>query len=103
MARARRAGPIGVAAAGDGRTDGAVAADGAARRAGETHWMTPQEKLLQLASPFINYLLPLDIISAALVFGAVALGVATVSDHVAPHAIRPSRCLRSCTWRSRLI
>jgi len=36
-----------------------------------THWMTLQEKLLQLASPFINYLLPLDIISSGLVAGAV--------------------------------
>ena len=54
---------------------------------GETHWMTPQEKLLQLASPFINYLLPLDLISAALVFGAVALGVATSRIALAPRAI----------------
>ena len=53
----------------------------------ETHWMTPQEKLLQLASPFINYVLPLDLISAALIFGAVALGVATSRIVVAPRAI----------------
>ena len=54
---------------------------------GETHWMTPQEKLLQLASPFINYLLPLDLVSAALVFGAVAFGVATSRVVLAPRAI----------------
>jgi hypothetical protein len=53
----------------------------------ETHWMTPREKLLQLASPFINYLLPLDLISAALVFGAVALGVATARIALAPRAV----------------
>ena len=40
-----------------------------------------------MASPFINYLLPLDIFSAALVFGAVALGVATPRIVVAPRAI----------------
>ena len=43
--------------------------------------------LLQLASPFINYVLPLDLISAAVVFGAVVLGVATARIVVAPRAI----------------
>jgi len=52
-----------------------------------THWMTLQEKLLQLASPFINYLLPLDIISAGLVAGAVVAGVITRRIAVAPRAI----------------
>ena len=60
----------------------------------ETHWMTPQEKLLQLASPFINYVLPLDLISAALVFGGVALGIATARIVVAPRAIAGRR--RAC-------
>jgi hypothetical protein len=54
---------------------------------GETHWMTPQEKFLQLSSPFINYVLPLDLISAALIFGAVTLGVATSRITLAPRAI----------------
>ena len=61
---------------------------------GETHWMTPQEKLLQLASPFINYLLPLDLISAALVFGAVAAGRRHLLDRTcaARHRGRRSAC-----------
>ena len=39
-------------------------------------WMNPQEKLIQLASPFINYLFPLDMFTAALLYGGVALGIA---------------------------
>ncbi|HET7879939.1 MAG TPA: hypothetical protein VFL55_03570 [Acetobacteraceae bacterium] len=41
----------------------------------QTHWMTPQEKLLQLVSPFINYLLPLDVGSAVLVASGVAIAI----------------------------
>ena len=41
-----------------------------------THWMSPHDKLVQAASPFINYLFPLDVITAVLVYGGVALGVA---------------------------
>ena len=61
----------------------------------ETHWMTPQEKLLQLASPFINYLLPLDLISAALVVRRCGAGRRDLpGSRVAPRAIRGRR--RAC-------
>jgi hypothetical protein len=51
------------------------------------HWMTPQEKLIQLASPFINYSFPLDMITAALLYGGVVLGVALGWLAVAPRAV----------------
>jgi hypothetical protein len=50
------------------------------------HWMNPQEKLVQAASPFVNYLFPLDMVSAALVYGGVALGVAVGWFVLAPRA-----------------
>jgi hypothetical protein len=52
-----------------------------------THWMNPQEKLVQAASPFVNYRFPLDMISAALVYGGVALGVAVGWLVLAPRAV----------------
>lgn len=52
-----------------------------------THWMSPHDKLVQAASPFINYLFPLDMISAVLVYGGVALGVAAGWLALAPRAI----------------
>ena len=52
-----------------------------------THWMSPHDKLVQAASPFINYLFPLDMISAVLVFGGVTLGVAVGWFVLAPQAI----------------
>jgi hypothetical protein len=50
------------------------------------HWMKPQEKLVQAASPFVNYLFPLDMVSAVLVYGGVALGVAAGWFALAPRA-----------------
>jgi hypothetical protein len=55
-------------------------------QAAATHWMNPQEKLVQAASPFINYVFPLDMISAVLVCGGVALGVAVGWLALAPTA-----------------
>jgi hypothetical protein len=49
-------------------------------------WMNPQEKLIQLASPFINYSFPLDVITAALLYGGVVLGVALGWLALAPRA-----------------
>ena len=51
-----------------------------------THWMNPHEKLLQAASPFINYLLPLDVTTAVLVYGGVTLGIAAGRLVLAPRA-----------------
>jgi hypothetical protein len=48
--------------------------------------MTPHDKFVQLASPFINYLFSLDVASAALVYGGVALGVASGWLTLAPPA-----------------
>jgi hypothetical protein len=50
------------------------------------HWMSPQEKLVQVASPFVNYLFSLDIVSAVVVYGGVALGVAAGWLALAPRA-----------------
>ena len=52
-----------------------------------TFWMSPHEKLVQAASPFINYIFPLDVVSAALVYGGVALGVAAGCLAIAPRAV----------------
>jgi hypothetical protein len=52
-----------------------------------THWMNPHEKLVQAASPFINYRFTLDMVSAVLVYGGVALGIATGRLVLAPRAI----------------
>lgn len=53
---------------------------------GPLDWMSPQEKLIQFASPFINYSFPLDMITAALLYGGVALGVALGLLALAPRA-----------------
>ncbi len=50
------------------------------------HWMNPQEKLIQLASPFINYSFPLDMVTAAILYGGVVLGVALGWLALAPRA-----------------
>ena len=52
-----------------------------------THWMSPQEKLIQAASPFINYLFALDMLSAVLVYGGVALGIVAGWLMLAPRAV----------------
>jgi len=41
----------------------------------EAFWLDPDEKLLQLVSPLTNYLLPLDIGSAVLLAGGVAIAI----------------------------
>jgi hypothetical protein len=51
------------------------------------HWMNLHDKLVQTASPFVNYVFPLDMISAALVYGAVAIGIATGWLVLAPQAV----------------
>jgi hypothetical protein len=51
------------------------------------NWTDAQAKLVQIASPFINYLFPLDAISATLVYGGVTLGVATGWLVLAPRAM----------------
>jgi hypothetical protein len=52
-----------------------------------THWMDLHDKLIQIASPFINYRITLDVITAALVYGGIAIGVACGSFVLAPRAI----------------
>ena len=52
-----------------------------------THWMTPHEKLVQVASPFINYVFPLDIVTAVLIYGGVALAIAAGWFVLAPRAV----------------
>jgi hypothetical protein len=52
-----------------------------------TYWMTPLEKLVQAASPFVNYYFAFDMASAALIYSGVALGVATGLLTIAPRAI----------------
>ena len=52
-----------------------------------THWMSPQDKLIQAASPFINYLFALDMLSAVLVYGGVALGIVAGWLMLAPRAV----------------
>lgn len=39
------------------------------------HFLDPHEKLVQMASPFINYFFSLDMITAVVMFGGVALGL----------------------------
>jgi hypothetical protein len=51
------------------------------------HWMNLHDKLVQVASPFINYLFPLDMLSAVLVAVGVALGVAIGWFVLAPQAV----------------
>ena len=52
-----------------------------------THWMDLHDKLIQIASPFINYDITLDLITAALLYGGVAIGVALGWFVLAPRAI----------------
>jgi hypothetical protein len=52
-----------------------------------THWMDLHDKLIQIASPFINYNITLDLITTALVYGGVAIGVALGWFVLAPRAI----------------
>ena len=52
-----------------------------------THWMSPHDKLMQAASPFINYLFALDMLTAVLVYGGVALGIAAGWLMLAPRAV----------------
>lgn len=50
------------------------------------HWLSPALKLEQAAAPFMNYLWPLDMGTAALVYGGVALGIAFGRLSLAPQA-----------------
>jgi hypothetical protein len=52
-----------------------------------THWMNLHDKLVQTVSPFINYLFPLDMTTAVLVYGGIALGIAFGRLVVAPRAM----------------
>jgi len=52
-----------------------------------THWMNLHDKLVQTGSPFINYLFPLDVTTAVLVYGGIALGIAFGWLVVAPCAM----------------
>jgi hypothetical protein len=52
-----------------------------------THWMSLHDKLVQIASPFINYLFPLDMFTAVLVYGGIVLGIAAGWLVIAPRAI----------------
>jgi len=49
-------------------------------------WPRMDVKLVNAASPFINYVFPLDMISAALVYGGVVLGIVTGWLVLAPRA-----------------
>jgi hypothetical protein len=51
------------------------------------HWPRVDVKLVNAASPFINYVFPLDMISAVLVYGGIATGVAVGWLSVAPRAV----------------
>jgi hypothetical protein len=50
-------------------------------------WPTATVKLVNAAAPFINYVFPLDMISAVLVYGGITLGVATGWLVLAPRAV----------------
>jgi hypothetical protein len=52
-----------------------------------THWMDLHDKLIQIASPFINYDITLDLITAALLYGGVAAGITFGWLVLAPRAI----------------
>lgn len=52
-----------------------------------THWVNPRIKLVNAASAFINYLPSLDVVSAVLVFGGLAIGVAMGRLTLAPRAV----------------
>ena len=59
--------------------------------ASATHWMNPHDKLIQTASPFINYLFPLDMATALFVYAAIAIGISvgwlTLAPRAAPAAV----------------
>jgi hypothetical protein len=57
----------------------------AERAAGD--WMDRPAKLVQVVSPFINYYFALDVMTAAFVYGGVAVGVAAGWLVLAPRAI----------------
>jgi hypothetical protein len=50
-------------------------------------WMDLPAKLVQVASPFINYIFPLDVMTAVLVYGGVVVGLAAGWLVLAPRAI----------------
>ena len=52
-----------------------------------TDWMGLHDKLVQTASPFINYVFALDMITAVAVYGGMALGVAFGWLALAPRAV----------------
>lgn len=52
----------------------------------DAFWITPNEKLVQLTSPFANYLFPLDVASAVLLCGGVVFGLAAGWLTLAPQA-----------------
>jgi hypothetical protein len=51
------------------------------------HWPRLDVKLVNAASPFINYVFPLDMITVVLVYGGIALGIAVGWLIVSPRAI----------------
>ena len=51
-----------------------------------THWMNPHDKLIQTASPFINYLFPLDMATALFVYAVIAIGISVGWFKLAPRA-----------------
>ena len=104
VARARRAGAIGVAAAGAGRTDGSVAADGAARRTRRDALDDAAGKAPPVGQPFHQLSPPArpDQRRAGL-RRCGARRRHRPGSHLRRAPSWPSRCLRSCTWRSRSI
>ena len=56
-------------------------------------WMDAPAKLVQAASPFINYCFALDVITAALVYGGTAAGLATGWLVIAPRAVPAAAAL----------
>jgi hypothetical protein len=51
------------------------------------HWPRLDVKLVNAASPFINYVFPLDMVTFVLVYGAIALGIAAGWLIVTPRAV----------------
>jgi hypothetical protein len=51
------------------------------------HWPRVDVKLVNAASPFVNYMFPLDMISAVLVYGGIAVGVGLGWLVVTPRAV----------------
>ncbi len=50
-------------------------------------WMSLHDKTVQVATPFINYVFPLDLFSVAVVYGGIILGIAAGWLVVAPRAV----------------